>query len=56
MEELKDLKLIIRPSLNQCFAEFKAIDGKIYYGLGAIKNVGLEAISNIIDEEKEWKI
>ena len=54
MEELKRLKIeIIRPSLNQCFAEFKAIDGKIYYGLGAIKNVGLEAISNIIDEREK---
>ena len=41
---------IVRPSLNRCFAEFKAIDGKIYYGLGAIKNVGFEAISNIIKE------
>ena len=54
VEELKRLKIeIIRPSLNQCFAEFKAIDGKIYYGLGAIKNVGLEAISNIIDEREK---
>ena len=42
VEELKRLKVeIIRPSINECFAEFKAIDGKIYYGLGAIKNVGL---------------
>ena len=54
VEELKRLKIeIIRPSLNQCFAEFKAIDGKIYYGLGAIKNVGLEAISNIIEEREK---
>ena len=58
VEELKSLKVeIIRPSINNCFAEFKAIDGKIYYGLGAIKNVGFEAISNIIKErEKKWKI
>ena len=51
VEELKRLNVdIVRPSLNRCFAEFKAIDGKIYYGLGAIKNVGFEAISNIIKE------
>ena len=51
VEELKRLKVeIIRPSINKCFADFKAIDGKIYYGLGAIKNVGFEAISNIIKE------
>ncbi len=57
VEELKRLKVdIIRPSINRCFAEFKAIDGKIFYGLGAIKNVGFEAISNIVkDREKNGK-
>ena len=56
VEELKRLKVeIIRPSINKCFAEFKAIDGKIYYGLGAIKNVGFEAISNIILERKKME-
>ena len=27
--------------------------GKIYYGLGAIKNVGFEAVSNIIKEREK---
>ena len=54
VEELKRLKVeIIRPSINKCFAEFKAIDNKMYYGLGAIKNVGFEAISNIINEREK---
>ncbi len=54
VEELKRLKVeIIRPSINRCFAEFKAIEGKIFYGLGAIKNVGYEAISNIIKEREK---
>ena len=54
VEELKRLKVeIIKPSINKCFAEFKAIDGKIYYGLGAIKNVGYEAISNITKEREK---
>tara|TARA_B100000886_G_scaffold232314_1_gene162280 strand:+ start:1030 stop:4443 length:3414 start_codon:yes stop_codon:yes gene_type:complete len=54
VEELKRLKVeIIRPSINECFAEFKAEDGKIYYGLGAIKNVGFEAISNIVREREK---
>ena len=54
VEELKRLNVeIIRPSLNKCFAEFKAIDRKIYYGLGAIKNVGYEAISNIVKEREK---
>ena len=52
IEELKKLKIeIIKPSINNCFSDFKAINGKIIYGLGAIKNVGLEAISNIVKEE-----
>ncbi len=54
VEELKRLKVkIIRPSINKCFAEFKSIEGTIYYGLGAIKNVGFEAISNIIKEREK---
>ena len=53
VEELKRLKVeIIRPSINTCYAEFKAEHGKIYYGLGAIKNVGFEAISNILNERE----
>ena len=53
VEELKRLNVkIIRPSINNCFAEFKAVDGIIYYGLGAIKNVGFEAISNIVKERE----
>ena len=54
VEELKRLKIeIIRPSINKSFAEFKAINGKLFYGLGAIKNVGFEAVSNIIKEREK---
>ncbi len=54
VEELKRLKVeMIRPSINKCFAEFKAETNKIYYGLGAIKNVGFEAISNIVNEREK---
>ena len=54
VEELKKLKIkIIKPSINKCFSDFKAINGKIVYGLGAIKNVGYEAISNIIIEREK---
>ena len=54
VEELKRLKIeMIRPSINDCFAEFKAEKNKIYYGLGAIKNVGFEAVSNIILEREK---
>jgi len=54
VEELKRLNIeIIRPSINKSFAEFKALDGKLFYGLGAIKSVGFEAISNIIKEREK---
>ena len=53
VEELKRLKIqIVKPSINKCFGEFKAVDGKIFYGLGAIKNVGFEAVKNIIKERE----
>ena len=53
VEELKRLKIkIVKPSINDCFPEFRAIDNKIYYGLGAIKNVGFEAVSNIVKERE----
>tara|TARA_B100002052_G_scaffold147772_1_gene134882 strand:+ start:1 stop:2211 length:2211 start_codon:yes stop_codon:yes gene_type:complete len=50
-EELKRLDIkVVRPNINKCFADF-ASDGKnFFYALGAIKNVGYEAISNIIKE------
>jgi DNA polymerase-3 subunit alpha len=53
VEELKRLNVVvIRPSINNCFAEFKADTNKIFYGLGAIKSVGFEAISNIVNERE----
>ena len=56
VEELKRLKIkIIRPSINNCFAEFKAEKNKIFYGLGAVKNVGFEAISNIVLEREKME-
>ncbi len=53
VEELKKLNIeIIKPSINNCFSDFRAIKGKLYYGLGAIKNVGFESVSNIINERE----
>jgi DNA polymerase-3 subunit alpha len=54
VEELKRLKVdVVRPCINSCSAEFKADTNKIYYGLGAIKSVGYEAISNVVNERKK---
>ncbi len=50
-EELKRLNInIIRPDINECYADFKTEEDKFYYSLGSIKAVGSEAISNIIKE------
>ncbi len=50
-EELKRLNVeTIRPDINECFADFRTVDGKFYYALGGIKAVGYEAISNIVKE------
>ena len=50
-EELKRLNInVIRPDINKCNADFTS-DGKNFlYALGAIKNVGFEAISKIVEE------
>ena len=50
-EELKRLDInVIRPDINECFADFKTENDKFYYALGGIKAVGYEAISNIVKE------
>jgi DNA polymerase-3 subunit alpha len=50
-EELKRLNIkIIRPDMNECFADFRTIDNNFYYALGGIKAVGFEAISNVVAE------
>ena len=50
-EELKRLNIpIIRPDINKSFANFSSDGKNFYYALGAIKNVGYDAISNVIEE------
>ncbi|MDC0899493.1 DNA polymerase III subunit alpha [Candidatus Pelagibacter sp.] len=50
-EELKRLNVeVIRPDINECFANFRTENDKFYYALGGIKAVGSEAISNIVKE------
>ena len=50
-EELKRLNIeIVRPDINECFADFRTENNKFYYALGGIKAVGFEAVSNIVKE------
>jgi DNA polymerase-3 subunit alpha len=44
---------IIRPSINSSDTDFTIVDGKIIFGLCAIKNVGINAQNAIISERKE---
>ena len=53
-EELKRLNInVIRPDINTCFADFTSNGKDFFYALGAIKNVGYEAISNVVKERTE---
>ena len=53
-EELKRMKIkVIRPNINECFADFTSDKNNFYYALGAIKNVGFESISNVIKERSK---
>ncbi len=54
VQELKRLNIeIIRPSINNCYGDFKAEKNKIYYALSGIKSVGYEAISNVVREREK---
>ena len=53
-EELKRLKIKIqRPCINKCFAEFIPKENILFYALGAVKNVGFEAVSLIVKEREK---
>ena len=50
-EELKRLNInIIRPNINKSLTDFTSDGNNFYYALGAIKNVGYEAITNVVNE------
>ena len=52
-EELKRLKIkVIRPNINKSNADFSSDGENFYYALGAIKNVGYEAILNVVKERE----
>jgi DNA polymerase-3 subunit alpha len=53
-EELKRLEIkVYLPCVNECFAEFVPQENSLFYALGAIKNVGFEAISQVIQEREK---
>ena len=54
VDELKRLRVnVVRPDINNCFNDFRTSKNTILYGLGAIKNVGAEAVSNLVKEREK---
>ena len=55
INECKDLGIeILKPDINKSNTRFTVDDGKIRFGLGSIKNVGIAAIENIVKEREEY--
>lgn len=54
MEECKALGInILPPDVNKSLVDFTVSDGQIRFGLAAVKNVGRNAISSIIEARQE---
>ena len=53
MDECRRMGIeVLPPDINESLAKFAVVDGKIRFGLGAIKNVGLSAIEAIVRERE----
>ena len=54
IDECKRLKIeILKPDINKSFTKFTVQNGKIRFGLGSIKNVGVAAIETVIKERND---
>ena len=52
-QEAKRMGLeIAPPCVNSAFADFEVRDGKVIYALGALKNVGVEAMRHVVEERE----
>ena len=51
IDECRRLNIdILKPNINKSFTKFTVQDGKIRFGMGSIKNVGVAAVNNIVSE------
>ena len=49
IDECKRMNIeILKPDINRSYTKFTVDDGKIRFGLGSIKNVGLAAVDTIV--------
>ena len=54
INECKRLNIpILKPDINKSSTKFTVEDGKIRFGMGSIKNVGITPIENIVKEREE---
>ena len=54
IDECKRLKIdILKPDINKSYTKFTVDNGKIRFGLGSIKNVGISAVNAIVKEREE---
>lgn len=54
IDECKRLGIsILKPDINKSYTKFTVDEGKIRFGLGSIKNVGIAAVDNIVKQRKE---
>ena len=54
IEECKTLGIeILKPEINKSYSKFTVENGKIRFGLGSIKNVGIAPVGNIVKERTE---
>jgi DNA polymerase-3 subunit alpha len=54
IEECKRLNIeILKPDINKSYTKFTVDNGKIRFGLGSIKNVGIAAVDSIVKERTE---
>jgi DNA polymerase-3 subunit alpha len=44
---------ILPPDVNESEADFSVVEGKIRFGLAAVKNVGMKAVETVIEERNE---
>ncbi len=54
IDECKNLNIeILKPDINKSSTRFTVSDGKIRFGLGSIKNVGIAVVESIVKEREE---
>lgn len=54
IDECKRLGIqILKPDINKSYTKFTVDNGKIRFGLGSVKNVGIAAVDSIVKERKE---